>query len=515
MTSDSAFERLLWPDNRQGSGLNSYLSFRITDYERLLTGKPEDYWTKLGEHRALQLFHNAAVNVPAYKNFLKKHKVNHHKIKTITDFARVPLTDKQNYIQQYPLAARAWGGTLAQTKITAASSGTTGMPQFWPRSNYQELEAALTHELLYKHHFQIDRYKTLLVIGFPMGVYVSGMATVLPSWLVAQKDYPLTIVTAGNNKQEVLKAVKNLGRGFEQIILIGHPFFIKDVIETGKQEGINWSRKKLRLMLCSEGFTEEWREYLMGEAGIKKKFGQTLSTYGSSEMLLMAYETPFSISLKELAEKNLDVQKKLFGRVHTPSVFQYNPLLRYIESVERELIFTCNSGLPLIRFNLHDSGLCLKFSQAAAVLNQHSRNWKKRIKPWPLWQLPVVALWGRSDHTIIFYAANIYPEHIHHALHQRAFIPKLTGKFTLHKDYYKNMDEFLEINLELRMNVKPTAALAKTIRQSVTEKLLAINMEYLFLWNNLDLDIRPKIKLWPYQHPKYFKPGLKPRYILQ
>lgn len=500
-------------EKQKNNWILDYYKYNLTNLEKNLKNKTENFWHKAGDKKVLKIFHQAAQKVPAYKDFLYKNKIKHEKIKTIADFKNVPITDKKNYISAYPLIKRNWDGNMDGLKLIASSSGTTGKANYWPRSSTQEYEAAITHELLYKNFFKINEYKTLLIIGFPMGVYVSGMATVLPSWLVAQK-YQMTVVSAGNNKAEVLKVIKNLSGDFEQIILVGHPFFLKDVIETGKDEGVKWNKINLRLMLCSEGFTEVWREYLMNVAGIKNKFGNIISTYGSSEMLLMAYETPLSIELKELAEKNQEVQKKLFGRIHTPSVFQYNPLLRHIETVNRELIFTSNTGLPLIRFNLHDSGLTLNFSKAAAVLDEHRPDWKKSIKPWPIWQLPAVVLWGRSDHTIIFYAANIYPEHIHHALHQHEFIPKLTGKFTLRKGYKKNMDEFLEINLEIRTGVKATTGLAKNIGQSVTETLKAINMEYQFLWNNLDKDIRPKIKLWPYQHPKYFRPGLKPKYII-
>ena len=498
--------------NEKSNGILDYYKFDFNAFESALKNKDAGYWIKQSQNNALDLFHKTAQRIPAYKDFLKKHGVRHQTIKTAGDFAKVPTTDKENYILQYPLKMRLWDGKLTKSKIIASSSGTTGESNYWPRSGFQEFEAAVTHELLYKNFFEIHKYKTLLIIGFPMGVYVSGMATVLPSWLVGQK-YPLTVASVGNNKAEALKTVKNLHSLYDQIIFVGHPFFVKDVVESGKSEGINWKKIKLRLMFCSEGFNEIWREHLMSEAGIKNKLGATLSTYGSSEMLILAYETPLSVKLKELAENNDLINRSLFGRRHAPSVFQYNPLTRYVEEVNRELIFTSESGVPLIRFNLHDSGKVLSFGQAQAALDRHAPGWRSQIKNWPLWRLPVLSLWGRSDHTIIFYAANIYPEHIHAALHQKQFLKYLTGKFTMDKGYYKNMDEYLNIHIELGPKVNPGPQMAKNIQKSVVEKLLEINMEYLFLSNHLDKNITPKIKLYPYQHKKYFKPGLKPKYI--
>jgi phenylacetate-CoA ligase len=490
-----------------------YLGFNVGKLERDLDTKPEHFWLLAGQKKALTLFKAAAERVPAYKDFLKKHKVNYRKILTFAEFEKVPLTDKKNYISAYPLAARAWDGKLTGSDLIASSSGTTGQPNYWPRGGAQELEAAVVHELFYNYSFETNRLKTLIIIGFPMGVYVSGMATLLPSWLVAQK-YNMTVAGVGNNKAEVLKLVKNLSSSYEQVILIGHPFFVKDVLETGARENINWKKIRVNLMFCSEGFSESWREYLVNIAGIKNKFYHTASTYGSSEMLLMAYETPISILLKQLAETNSVAAGELFGTNQPSSVFQYHPLLRYIESVNQELIFSSNSGLPLIRFNMHDSGVTLSLASAEKTLNARMPGWQTAINKKPIWQLPFVALWGRSDQTVIFYAANIYPQHIAAALHRHPFLHSLTGKFTLRKGYNKNMDEFLEINVELMSGVKPNKEWSKQIQSQVVETLKKINIEYLFISSHLDKDVRPKIKLWPYQHPKYFKAGLKPKYII-
>ncbi len=497
---------------KSGSTVADYFKFDINALEKQLEIKNEIYWQNAGEKKALVVFHQAAKRVPAYKDFLKKHQINPNKIITITDFKSVPTTDKKNYTSAYPLNLRSWDGKLSTNKITASSSGTSGNPNYWPRSGEQEYEAAVVHELLYKNFFNIAKKHSLIIIGFPMGVYVSGMATVLPSWMVAQK-YNATILSVGNNKPEVLKAIKTLSNFYEQIIFIGHPFFIKDVLETGKSEHINWGKLNLKVMFCSEGFSEIWRERVLENAGIKNKIGSSLSTYGSSEMLLMAYETPISIVLKELAENNSEIRKKLFSREHSPSIFQYNPTSRYIEEIKKELIFTSQSGIPLIRFNMHDSGVVVSFSKAADTINKNSPTWKGKIKNWPIWQLPLVALWGRSDHTIIFYAANIYPEHIHAALHQKQFLNKLTGKFTMHKGLYKNFDESLKINIELRPKIRITGSLTKEIREIIFNKLKQINSEFADANSRFGKKTIPKIKLWTYQHPYYFKVGLKPKYI--
>ncbi len=485
------------------SFLNGEFSFPVERLEKLFREESDRVWQAAGRARARTLFHKAAERVPAYKDFLRKNKIRHEIIRTEQDFRNIPCTDKKNYIREYPLSARCWDGAIGESDLIAVSSGTTGSPTFWPRGVRQEREAEIIHELIYRYLFRIDRYRTLLLIGFPMGVYVSGVATLVPSLAVARK-YAMSIVSVGNNKAELLRVVRLLGNEYDQVILAGHPFFIKDVIETGKEEGVVWRKKRLRMMFCSEGFSEQWRRYVIRVAGIPLRPETAISTYGSSEMLLIGHETPFTIALRMAFEKNDKLRQRFFENAPVPNIFQYNPLFRFIDSVNGELIFTSASGIPLIRFNLHDGGMILPLDEARKVVPRAR----------PTWNLPLVALAGRSDQTIIFYAANIYPEHIHAALNNPTFLKKITGKFTMRKGYLKNMDEYLEINIELRRGVKIRSSTARSIENHAVTTLKKINMEYLFLCDNLDKDLRPRVRLWPYQSEKYFKPGLKPKYIV-
>lgn len=505
------------PQTKKGLIKNFY-NLNIIYLEKLLRTQGEVFWQKLGEIKALDIFHAAAQKVPAYKDFLQQHKINHQKIKNMDDFVRVPPTSKENYIQKYPLKSRCWGGRLTEAKLIAMSSGTSGQTTLWPRAEFQEFEAAVIHELIYRFLFQVNKYKTLLVIGFPMGVYVSGVATLIPSFLVSLKKYPVTIISAGNNKNEVLGVVKQLQKEYEQIILAGHPLFIKDVIETGLANGLKWNQQRLKMMFCSEEFTEKWRKYVITKAGIKFNAQNIISTYGSSEMLLMAHETPLSILCRNLMENSDKFRKELVGAQSVPNFFQYNPLFRYIESVGEELVFTSGSGVPLVRFNLYDSGNILSFAKVKSALDKYknpNRAGAAEFKTKPVWKMPFVALWGRSNYKVVFYAANIYPEHIKKAIGTSPFFSKITGKFTMRKDYFKNMDEFLEINIELKKGIRPSPDLSLLLQKYIISGLQKYNMEYLFLCNHLEKDLKPKIKLWPYQHETYFRPGLKPRYIME
>ena len=346
---------------------NIFSSFDIAKIEKQLQSKDEIFWQNLGKKKSWHLFKQMAARVPAYKDFLKKNNIKADSVKKADDLIKLPVTDKKNYIQAYALNERCWDGKVTEASIIAASSGTTGDANYWPRGDTQELRAVLIHELIYRNFFKIDKYKTLCLIGFPMGVYVSGIATLLPTWLISQKNYNLTVVSVGNNKDEFLRLIKTLASGFEQIIMVGHPFFIKDVLETGKSQGLKWSSLWLRMMFCSEGFNEKWRSYLNSVIGKKSDLTSIISTYGSSEFLLMAQETPMAILYKQYLEGRLSANDQKF-----PSyIFQYNPALNYIEEVNNEFIFTADSGLPLIRFNLHDQGKLLSYRRVSDILDSN------------------------------------------------------------------------------------------------------------------------------------------------
>lgn len=395
-----------------------------------------------------EVFRFAATRVAAYRDFLKQQGVHPQKISQWSD---IPIMDKTNYIKFYPLKDRA----ADPAQIIAMSSGTSGEPTFWPRGERQEHEQIEIHEMLYRTYFEIHRgYRTLMLIGFPMGIYVSGIATLIPSIAIARKYPNLTVVPVGNRQGELLSVLKNLAGDYEQIALIGHPFIMKDVLEQAKLK-----HPRVRIMTCSEAFSEDWQAYV--EKLVRPR-AKIFNTYGSSELLLMGWELP--------------------GK----NGYHYDPKKLFVEEVNGELLFTRFSGVPLIRYNLHDAG---------TVKNN------------------VITLKGRSDHTVIFYAANIYPEHIRAGLNRKAWYGKLTGKFVMHKKYLRNRDEILEINIELRAGVKPSANLTHDIQKNIVATLTKINMEYVDISRRFGDRVIPRVNLLPYQEKTYFPLGLKPRYI--
>lgn len=83
---------------------------------------------------ALELFHEAAANVPAYARFLAERGVDPRALYSAEAFSRLPTTSKADYHRAHSLADLCRAGRLSESDFIAVSSGSTGEPTFWPLS---------------------------------------------------------------------------------------------------------------------------------------------------------------------------------------------------------------------------------------------------------------------------------------------------------------------------------------------------------------------------------------------
>ena len=219
------------------SATQSIARFMATPLEERLS---RDYLLQARE-RVLDLFRRTVREVPAYRELLATQQFDPGSVRAYEDFARLPLLTKENYINAYPLPARCRGGAMLGSEIIAMSSGTTGKPFAWPRSVEHELEGAARFEHVFARSFGADRRSTLVVICFAMGSWVGGMYTAQCCRYLAQKGYPITMVTPGNNAAEILRVIEDLGQHFDQLVLAGYPPFLKDVVDRGVTLGLDWT----------------------------------------------------------------------------------------------------------------------------------------------------------------------------------------------------------------------------------------------------------------------------------
>ena len=473
------------------------------------------FWERQREVRTLALFHRAAIGVPAYKDFLKKNKVSPGKIKTFKDFQFVPLTNKKNYLRQYPLEKIVWDGKFGNgTTVWTSTSGSTGAPFYFPRTGELDRQYSILAETFLKNS-SYGNGPTLVIVGFGMGVWIGGLITYKAFELAGNRiGQHVSILTPGINKQEIFNALTSLAPHFEQTVLIGYPPFLKDVLEEAVEQGINLKKLNLRLFFAAEAFTESFRTHVADIAGIKNPCRDTLNIYGSADLGAMAFESPFSIFVRRRAAGD----KSLFSDIEkTPTVAQYNPFFINFEAVDGEIALTGDNTVPLMRYAIGDHGGIFSANEVKKKLSLHGVDVQKeqRALKTDFFDLPFVYIYERSDFSTKLYGAIIYPEHVKEGLGHASLQRLVTGRFTMATKFDNSHDEYLEVNVETKPKVKPTAGLEERVRQQMISSLLLRNAEYRNNYHSMPQKVTPRIVFWEYEHPVYFKPGIKQKWVVK
>ncbi|QSA96498.1 phenylacetate--CoA ligase family protein [Methylococcus sp. EFPC2] len=489
--------------------LENLSRFLLTDFDELmaerLAADPRD--------RLLALFRRVVEQVPAYRRLLLERSVNPDAVADFAAYERLPLTTKPDYMQAFDLPERCAGGELTACEKLAVSSGSTGTPTFWPRASTHELDVALRFEQVFRHSFRAHERKTLAVVCFPLGNWVGGVYTASCCWLLAQKGYPVTVATPGNKADEIIRVVRELGPYFEQTVLLGYPPFVKDVLDTGRSQGMDWSSYRIKFVFAGEVFSEEWRE-LMGErVGSTDPCRDSASLYGTADGGVLGNETPLSIAIRRFLAQTPDAARALFGESRLPTLVQYDPSSRYFEVVDDTLVVSGDNGVPLIRYHIADRGGVISHDDLRAFLESWGVD---SLEAWGLpdaeatLPLPFVWVFGRADFTVSYYGANIYPENVTVGLERAEFRPWVSGKFVMETRHDASENEFLRITVELLPDIQADEEKAFLLAHSIQRELLRLNSEFA---NYVPTEKQtPSIALRAFGDTEYFPIGVKHRY---
>lgn len=465
------------------------------------------------EEKVIALFHRCVAEVPAYRQFLQDQAVNPTVISDYQSFQTLPLTTKANYMQVYSLPTRCLGGSLKGADRIAVSSGSTGQPTFWPRSAAYELDVAVRFEQVFHDSFHAHECSTLAVVCFALGNWVGGLFTTSCCWHLARKGYPLLVATPGNNKAEILRVVRELSPHFEQTVLLGYPPFVKDVIDAGNAEGMDWASYHPKLVFAGEVFSEEWRSLVCQRIGSSSPCQDTASLYGTADGGVLGNETPLSIAIRRWLANHPAAAHSLFGEARLPTLVQYDPLSRFFETHEGTLVVSGENSVPLLRYHIADKGGVISYEDMRDFLKSHDvpSLGELGLDPAdPHRKLPFVYVFGRADFTISYYGANIYPENVAIGLEQPDLMALVTGKFVLETQEDADGDKQLHIAVELLPDVVAKPDLAQRIAESIRSQLLRLNSEFA---NYTPIERQlPQISLRAFADAEYFPVGVKHRY---
>ena len=471
------------------SALNGFLSTPLSN----LVQPSEDR----GVNSVLQLFQDVVTKVPAYQQFLATHHRSIDDIQTWEDFQTLPLITKENYLCQYSLSQLCRHGQLETCDLIAVSSG----------------------EQIFYDSFQADQRRTLAVICFTLGTWVGGIYTTACCRHLATKGYPLTVITPGNQKPEIFRVIRELGEQFEQVVLLGYPPFIKDVIDTGITEGIEWAKYQVKLVFAGEVFSEEWRRLVGERVGSTQPNYDSASLYGTADAGVLGNETPLSICIRQFLSENPEIAKQLFGESRLPTLVQYDPKSRFFEvqktdnSITGTLLFSGDNGIPLIRYHIADQGGIIEFQEMLNFLKQWDFDPILELQKTGdrgIYPLPFVFIFGRSQFIISYFGANIYPENITVGLEQPLIKDWVTGKFVMSILEDSDQNRFLSVVVELAPGIEETEDKKQAIAHSILTQLKRLNSEFA---NYVPPEYQtPQITLKLTADPEYFPLGVKHRY---
>ncbi|MDE1919089.1 MAG: phenylacetate--CoA ligase family protein [Patescibacteria group bacterium] len=479
-------------------------------------------WSRATLSTIFKRFKEACKNVPAYRHFLERLGVDPSSIRTAKSIDRIPAVSKANYLRVHPWDKLCVAGALAnEPLVLTATSGSTGQPFYIPRTNDVH-DAAMVFHRLFIERSGLDKSKpTLVVVAFGMGVWIGGVLTYEAFSRISESGWPLSIITPGVNKKEIFEALTHIGPAYEQVILCGYPPFVKDLIDDAPEHGINWKHWNMRVICAAEAFSEHFREYLMQKTGMKDPYRSVMNIYGSAELGTMATETPLSILLRRLALKHEALYRKLFSEAHRlPTLAQFIPDFTAFEAGKGgEVYATGGAVLPLIRYDIGDQGGVFSYADAERKCKEVGIDLAAEIKRASIndtvMELPFVYLYERADLSTKLYGAIIFPEHVKIGLQNPALEKFITGRFTMTTENDAKHNEYLEINIELQHGVKDGEPIRAALVESIVKSLSASSGEYLNNYINMRERVVPRVVFWPHEHPKYFHPGIKQKWVIR
>ncbi len=466
--------------------------------QNLLEKVPSHILEQISSKRAKVVFEHAKEKTPGYQKFLKYKKYNSN-----TKWENIPHTDKSNYIKKYSLRERCLNGKLPENGEVYESSGSSGKPTLWVQNKAEE--EVLFSEMAFEYHYLFQSKPTVIISTWITGPWITG------NKFCEVASHSALLKNTGSDMQNILETLKDFGSK-EHYLIVGYPPFIRQLILFLKQN-INLNQYSLDIGLGGEAVSLQAYEFLAKQLPKKSLI---LSSYGASDLDIgVGFENPFCQYVRTLASKNTNFHKELFGTKtgDLPMVFQYNPTLYYVEGTpnkdktKSELLFTqLNTEVahPKIKYNLHDLGEQISFTQVINLLEKYDPNYlqkyQKSIQFRSILPLPFFLVRGRSDGMLTIGSANVYPHQIELCFSQEKSVHPHINHFKISKSQNKKMQEMFEIHVELKHGVTVPKTFSSDCQKTVLKFLGKFNADYAELAKNNPEMKNFVVNIYPFGH---------------
>jgi phenylacetate-CoA ligase len=452
-------------------------------YKSLFAPQLAGFRELVGKWKAWRVFEKAKRDCPAYAQFVIDHPEADVKWRGwVPDMSGVEPTEKKNYVLKYPLLERCYFGEFPwKGGLIDESSGSSGKPNNWVRGPAERKEVGRIMQIAMRQ--LLGDEPVFFLNAFALGPWATGMNV---SSFVS--DVCL-LKSIGPDAAKIITTLKDFGPKHRYIIA-GYPPFLKSLVDSTE---INWSDYNIIAFYGGEGISEAMRDYL--GKGFKKVYG----SYGASDLEInLAGENDFTVRLRKIILSNPRLRARFCKYDGDPIVFQYNPMDYLIETnAEGELIVTIcrvENVAPKIRYNIHDRGQVIRFSEVAKILEEEGYPISS-LESGQVAELPILLHYGRADLAVAFYGCKITPNEIEKIIFENRALAPIVELFALVTNEDERSNKLLTVALELRPDqIEPDDV--DTLSSEVFEQLAAANQDFRESRKMIPAGLEPRLKFF-------------------
>jgi phenylacetate-CoA ligase len=415
------------------------------------------------ELQALQLerlkwsLQHAYDNVAHYRRAFDEAGVHPDDLKTLSDLAKFPFTEKKTLRDNYPFGLFA----VPKDKVVRvhASSGTTGKPTVvgytqrdidtWANVVARSIRAAG------------GRPGDMVHIAYGYGLFTGGLGAHYGAERLGCTVVPMS---GGQTEKQV-----QLIQDFKPSIIMVTPSYMLNIVEEFKRQGIDPATSSLQVgIFGAEPWTGAMRREIEERAGI-----DAVDIYGLSEVMGPG------VASECIESKDGPViwEDHFYPEIIDPETGEVLP-----DGEEGELVFTSLSkeALPIIRYRTRD---------LTRLLPATARSMRRIGK-----------ITGRSDDMLIIRGVNVFPTQIEELICK---MPKLAPQYQLVVGREGHLDK-LEVLAELRPDT-PTAEaepLARELEHHIKTHVGVTTRVRLLAANGIERTLTGKARRVVDQRPK-------------
>lgn len=275
----------------------------------------------LKDKKFVKMVKHAYNNVPMYKKKYDQHGVNINNIKGVKDIVELPIIEKDDLIENFPLNTLAKGYTLenVQTAITGGSSG-------------KVVKVAYSEDTMIERVVTAYRIYNMMMDGYPDHYRQTYVYTgTYPMTSLPEGRFPLTHIwtldSAEVSREKLVRSMPHM--------LTLYPSKLKDILKALTPEDISIIKTNLKCINVKSEMSlqkerDEW----------SKIFGvPVLDEYGSEELAgTVAAQCPHNgyhiwedINIVEVVdEHNNTIEKSELGELIATNLYNWAmPIIRY------------------------------------------------------------------------------------------------------------------------------------------------------------------------------------------